>query len=255
MSRIAAMLNIAARLRVPSAWDVETTSTVVVLRTLAPRAHAMLKEAGELQRGDLGHHPQLAPSPARGVRPRTDRRGHGVVRVVPPRPRPFRGGVRDARRRGTYPREQRPGHHAVPAEPVWGGSSTRYSTPSSRSGSSTNQPHVTTSLGRTAEGKTSREIKRCLARYVARDLYRLLKRGPQLLDEAWERRPSGSRPAGCLDCTGRSVQLRGSSASSAAVSSRPSWDVNCGFARVHWPRAEGGDADPCRQEQDAGGDG
>ena len=30
---------------------------------------------------------------------------------------------------------------------------------------------------RTAEGKTSREIKRCLARYVARDLYRLLEDG------------------------------------------------------------------------------
>ena len=30
---------------------------------------------------------------------------------------------------------------------------------------------------RTAEGKTSREIKRCLARYVARDLYRLLVSG------------------------------------------------------------------------------
>ncbi len=28
---------------------------------------------------------------------------------------------------------------------------------------------------RTAEGKTNREIKRCLARYVARDLYRLLE--------------------------------------------------------------------------------
>ena len=28
---------------------------------------------------------------------------------------------------------------------------------------------------RTAEGNTSREIKRCLARYVARDLYRLLE--------------------------------------------------------------------------------
>jgi transposase len=28
---------------------------------------------------------------------------------------------------------------------------------------------------RTAEGKTSREIKRCLARYVAHDLYRLLE--------------------------------------------------------------------------------
>ena len=30
---------------------------------------------------------------------------------------------------------------------------------------------------RTAEGKTSREIKGCLARYVARDLYRLLESG------------------------------------------------------------------------------
>jgi transposase len=31
---------------------------------------------------------------------------------------------------------------------------------------------------RTAEGKTSREIRRCLARYVARDLYRLLETRP-----------------------------------------------------------------------------
>jgi hypothetical protein len=30
---------------------------------------------------------------------------------------------------------------------------------------------------RSAEGKTSREIKRCLARSVARDLYRLLEHG------------------------------------------------------------------------------
>ena len=30
---------------------------------------------------------------------------------------------------------------------------------------------------RSAEGKTGREIKRCLARYVARDLYRLLESG------------------------------------------------------------------------------
>jgi len=30
---------------------------------------------------------------------------------------------------------------------------------------------------RTTEGKTGREIKRCLARYVARDLYRLLESG------------------------------------------------------------------------------
>jgi transposase len=31
---------------------------------------------------------------------------------------------------------------------------------------------------RTAEGKTPREIKRCLKRYVARELFRLLESGP-----------------------------------------------------------------------------
>jgi hypothetical protein len=32
---------------------------------------------------------------------------------------------------------------------------------------------------RTAEGKTSREIKRCLKRYVARELFRLLESASQ----------------------------------------------------------------------------
>ena len=48
--KLAAMLNTAAKLRVHSAWDVETTSTVVALRTLARRAHTMLQEARELQK-------------------------------------------------------------------------------------------------------------------------------------------------------------------------------------------------------------
>lgn len=48
--KLAAMLNTAARLRVQSSWDVETTSTVVALRTLARRAHTMLKEAKDLQK-------------------------------------------------------------------------------------------------------------------------------------------------------------------------------------------------------------
>ncbi len=47
---LAAMLNTAAKLRVQSAWDVETTSTVVALRTLARRAHTMLQEARELEK-------------------------------------------------------------------------------------------------------------------------------------------------------------------------------------------------------------
>ena len=48
--KLAAMLNTAANLRVHACWDTETTSTVVALRTLARRAHAMLKEARELQK-------------------------------------------------------------------------------------------------------------------------------------------------------------------------------------------------------------
>src|SRR3954463_1032382 len=51
--KLAAMLNTAASLRLHSSWDVETTSTVVALRTLARRAHAMLKEARELQKAIL----------------------------------------------------------------------------------------------------------------------------------------------------------------------------------------------------------
>jgi hypothetical protein len=35
---------------------------------------------------------------------------------------------------------------------------------------------------RTTEGKTPREIKRCLKRYLARDLYRLLETQPNPLD-------------------------------------------------------------------------
>jgi hypothetical protein len=41
--KLAAMLNTAATLRLHSSWDVETTSTVLALRTLARRAHVMLK--------------------------------------------------------------------------------------------------------------------------------------------------------------------------------------------------------------------
>ena len=39
---------------------------------------------------------------------------------------------------------------------------------------------------RRAEGKTNREIRRCLVRYVARQLYRLLEANPRF-DPTWER--------------------------------------------------------------------
>ncbi len=33
---------------------------------------------------------------------------------------------------------------------------------------------------RTTEGKSGREIKRCLSRYIARDFFRLLESGPKV---------------------------------------------------------------------------
>ena len=48
--KVAAMLNTAAKLRVQSAWDVETSSTVVALRTLARRAHTMRRRPASWRR-------------------------------------------------------------------------------------------------------------------------------------------------------------------------------------------------------------
>src|SRR3954463_14877830 len=99
--KLAAMLNTAAKLRVQSAWDIETTSTVVALRTLARRAHAMLKEARELQKAIVAIVRSWRPdllAESRGGRRGTNRRGNGLVCLVPPWPHPLRGGVRDARR-------------------------------------------------------------------------------------------------------------------------------------------------------------
>ena len=55
--KLAAMLNTAANLRVHASWDTETTSTVVALRTLARRAHAMGERGTGAAEGDRGHHP------------------------------------------------------------------------------------------------------------------------------------------------------------------------------------------------------
>ena len=54
------MLN-TANLRVHASWDTETTSTVVALRTLARRAHAMLKRGTWAAEDSRSHHRQLAP--------------------------------------------------------------------------------------------------------------------------------------------------------------------------------------------------
>ena len=183
--KLAAMLNTAAKVRVQSAWDVETTSTVVALRTLARRAHAMQQEARELQKAILGHHPG-------GWRPDLlEEFGVGPIVAatvlcasVPPRPGPLRGRVRDARRRSTHPREQRPGHHPVPAQPLRRPTAQQGTT---HRGPDPNQYQPTTRdyvARRTAKGKTSPRSNAALPATSHPTSTGYLKVGPQLLDEA-----------------------------------------------------------------------
>src|SRR6478672_11577355 len=173
--KLAAMLNTAAKLRVQSAWDVETTSTVVALRTLARRAHAMLQEARELQkailaiirswRPDLLEEFGVGPIVAATVLCAWSHPGRvhseaafamlaGVARI------PANSGQVTTRfRLNRYgDRHLNTALHTVVRARIQYQPATR--------------EYV---ARRSAEGKTGREIKRCLARYVARDLYRLLE--------------------------------------------------------------------------------
>ena len=175
--KLAAMLNTAARLRVQSAWDVETTSTVVALRTLARRAHALLKEARELEkallaiirrwRPDLLEQFGVGPIVAATVLCAWSHPGRihseaafAMLAGVAPIPANS-GQVTTRHRLNRYgDRQLNRALHTVVRIRIQYQPATRH--------------YVDR---RTTEGKTSREIKRCLARYVARDLYRLLESG------------------------------------------------------------------------------
>ncbi len=101
---------------------------------------------------------------------------HGAGRPVASRTDPLRGGLREARRRGTHPGQQRSGHPSLRLN--------RYGDRQLN-----NSLHTVVQIRiqyqqstrdyiarRTAERKTSREIERCLTRYVADDRYRLVDR-------------------------------------------------------------------------------
>ena len=176
--KVAAMLNTAAKLRVRSGWDIETTSTVVALRALARRAHAMLKEAREHQkaimaiirswRPDLLEQFGVGPIVAATVLCAWSHPGRihseaafAMLAGVAPIPANS-GQVTTRYRLNRYgDRQLNRALHTVVRIRIQYQPATR--------------DYV---ARRSAEGKTSREIKRCLARYVARDLYRLLENGP-----------------------------------------------------------------------------
>ena len=169
------MLNTAANLRVHASWDTETTSTVVALRTLARRAHAMLKEARELQkamvaiirswRPDLLEEFGVGPIVAATVLCAWSHPGRihseaAFAMLAGVAPIPANSGQVTTRYR-----LNRYGDRQLNGAPH----------PWCRAGSSTSRPPATTSLAARPKAEQNREIKRCLARYVARDLYRLLE--------------------------------------------------------------------------------
>jgi len=174
--KLAAMLNTAAKLRVHASWDIETTSTVVALRTLARRAHVMLKEARELQKAivaiirswrpdlleEIGVGPIVAATVCAWSHPGRVHSEAAFAMLAGVAPFPANSGQVTTRfRLNRYgDRQLNNALHTVVQVRIQHQPATR--------------DYV---ARRTAEGKTRREIKRCLARYVARDLYRLLEGG------------------------------------------------------------------------------
>jgi transposase len=175
--KLAAMLNTAANLRVHSSWDVETSSTVVALRSLARRAHAMLKEAREHQkaiaviirdwRPDLLEEFGVGPIVAATVLCAWSHPGRihseaafAMLAGVAPIPANSSQVTTRYRLNRYGDRHLNRALHTVVQVRIQYQPATR--------------DYV---ARRTAEGKTSREIKRCLTRCVARDIYRLLERG------------------------------------------------------------------------------
>ena len=172
-----ATIAAAARLRVSPAWDLETATTAKVLRDLARRIQAMQTEARA--------HEATIKSIVRSWRPDLlDQLGVGpivaaVVLCAWSHPGRCRNEAAFANLAGVAP---------IPAS---SGQTTRHRL--NRSGDrQLNRALHTIVLSRLhydpatrayverrrAEGRTDREIRRCLKRYIARQLYRQLETGP-----------------------------------------------------------------------------
>jgi transposase len=172
------MVRIASRLRVQPGWDTESATTAATLRTLARRVQALTLEAAELEKQILtivrSWRPDLLAQP--GVGPIVA----ATVLCAWSHPGRVRSEAAFAMLAGAAP---------IPANS--GQVTTRYRL--NRYGDrQLNRALTTVALcrqryhaptkayidRRTAEGKTPREIRRCLKRYIARDLYRLLESHP-----------------------------------------------------------------------------
>ncbi|WP_447925343.1 IS110 family RNA-guided transposase [Georgenia muralis] len=173
--KIPAMVATAAALRLHPSWDTETTTTVTVLRSLARRARDLAAEAAEHEkailalvrawRPDLLDQPGVGPIVAATVlcawsHPGRVRSEAAFAMLAGVAPIPANSGQTTTRYRLNRhgDRQLNRALHTVAM------SRQRY-----------HQPTRDYTARRTSEGKTPREIKRCLKRYIARDLYRLLE--------------------------------------------------------------------------------
>jgi transposase len=168
-----------ARLRIHADWDVETASTAATLRSLARRIRELTAEAADHRQAILAlvraWRPDLLTRP--GVGPIVA----ATVLCAWSHPRRCRSDAAFAMLGGAAP---------IPAS---SGQTVRFRL--NRSGDrQLNQALYTVVLTRLrtdpatrayaqrrrAQGKTNREVKRCLIRYIARQLYRLLEAQPAL---------------------------------------------------------------------------
>jgi transposase len=172
-----AMIVTAARLRINASWDVETATYATVLRTLGRRIKAMQTEAADLERSILAI--------IRSWRPDLlDEQGVGpiVAAVV------LYAWSHAGRCRNDAAFASLAGVAPIPAS---SGQTTRYRLNRCGDRQLNRALHVIVlsrlrydpatrayAERRRAQGKTDREIKRCLKRYVARQLYRQLENPP-----------------------------------------------------------------------------
>lgn len=176
--KCASMVKTAVGMRIQSSWDTETTTTVTVLRSLARRARALTEEAAEHEkailaivrswRPDLLAQPGVGPIVAATVLCAWSHAGRihseaafAMLAGVAPIPANS-GQVTNRYRLNRYgDRQLNRALHTIALCRIRHDQTTR--------------DYV---ARRTTEGKTPREIKRCLKRYLARDLYRLLEHTP-----------------------------------------------------------------------------
>ena len=176
--QLPAMTRTASRLRLQAGWDLETRTTAAVLRDLGRRAAELSAEADRREKEILAivraWHPELlqrtgvGPIVAATVlcawsHPGRVRSEAAFAMLGGAAPIPANSGqVTTHYRLNRYgDRQLNRALHTVVLSRIRYDASTR--------------AYV---QRRTAQGKTPREIKRCLKRYVARELFRLLEHGP-----------------------------------------------------------------------------